>query len=176
MLHKCTISADFFDFGLLLDNEASDRVLNAIFLLYASSRVRWYQSVFEFRPGPARAWAGPRIGLGRSDVLGWGPPKVVELVVLTVKLTFLHEIYSNSLFYWLKTPFPFNLIVFTAKKYCFYHGPGRVQGSPGPGRAGTRSDIARAGSGRKFRPGFEHWCQPEHQCSAMLSDYMGALF
>ena len=60
------------------------------------------------RPGP---------GTGRAEVLGSGPPKVVEFVVLTVKLTFLHEIYSNSLFYWLKTPFPSNLIVFTDKKY-----------------------------------------------------------
>ena len=88
--------------------------------------------MFEFRPGPARlghGWAGPRFGPGWAKVLGWEPPKVVEFVVLTVKLTFLHEIYSNSLFLLVKNTLPIEFDRFYSQKVLFL--PAEVRHRPG---------------------------------------------
>ena len=100
-----------------------------------------------------------------------------------MKFTRIHP-YSCS-----KTPFPLNLIVFTAKKYCFYPrparagpqipiknpgragpgrdfgngiraGPGRAQGSPGPGRGQTSPGPGRAeNSGPDSNTGTQHHFQ-----------------
>ena len=101
-----------------------------------------------FRPGPGHP--------GRAKVLGRGPPKVVEFIVLTVKLTFFCMKFTQiHIFLSVKNTLSIEFDRFYSQKVLFFlprAGPGRDSGNgiwAGLGlrvtRAGPRSDIARAG-------------------------------